>query len=122
MKDQILVTYAKQYEIEGGQKGTTVQYFFLDAMGNFQKIDENGQQNAKVSLSHEARNKMPMIPGIYDGVFEMTVGSDRKPVLKLMDVEFIGRANISVDKDSPFYQQHEAMKSSGQDDKGKGGK
>lgn len=39
------------------------------------------------------------MPGIYDGTFEMTVGSDGKPVLKLVDVDFVDAAVISP-KDS----------------------
>ena len=119
MKDRILITYAKQYQIENGTTGTTVQYFFLDKTGSFLKVDESGQQNAKVSLSYDSRNKMNLIPGIYEGEFEMTIGSDRKPILKLVDVELIGSAIIKADPDSPFAKQHEAMAAADQDAKGK---
>ena len=43
---------------------------------------------------------MSYVPGIYDGTFEMTVGSDGKPVLKLVDVDFVAPAVISLKDDS----------------------
>lgn len=107
---KIIITFAKQYQMDDGTRGTTTQYFFLDDEGVFQKSDENGQQNAKVSLSYDCYDKLTAIPGAYEGTFEMTTGSDRKPVLKLVDVEYIGGAIMKWDKDSAFSKQHQAVK------------
>jgi hypothetical protein len=46
-------------------------------------------------MTPEMENKISYIPGIYDGKFEMAVGSDGKPVLKLVDIDFVGKAVIS---------------------------
>ena len=88
---KILVTFVNQYDVDGA-KGTTVNYFFLDDDGEFKsstdKVLPRGQQCAKVSLPYEDIDKFYAIPGIYEGTFEMAVGSDRKPVLKLVDVAY----------------------------------
>ena len=40
------------------------------------------------------RNKIVVAPGLYEGTFEMTVGSDGKPVNRLRDVAFISHLEI----------------------------
>lgn len=96
-KMPILITYAKSYEMEDENlKGCTVHYFFYGEDGSgitpihSVKNDEAvGYQRGKVSLPYEMRSKIPWAPAIYMGEFIMTVGSDGKPVMKLVDVEFV---------------------------------
>ena len=83
----ILVTYARQYDIDSNTRGTTVNYFFLTDDGTFLH-DEDGQQNAKVSMAYNDRDIFKQIPGVYEGVFSMTIGSDRKPTLRLTGAEY----------------------------------
>lgn len=59
----------------------------------------SGTRRGKSFLSEDKLHKVSYVPGIYDGTFEMTVGSDGKPVLKLVDVDFVDAAVISP-KDS----------------------
>ena len=86
---KILVTFVNQYDVDG-VKGTTVNYFFLDEDGEMKSVAgavlPKGQQCAKVSLPYDSADKITFVPGVYEGTFEMAVGSDRKPVLKLVDV------------------------------------
>lgn len=60
----------------------------------------SGTRRGKSFLKADKVHKVSYVPGIYDGTFEMTVGSDGKPVLKLTDVDFVSPALISM-KDSP---------------------
>lgn len=87
-KSLILVTYARQYDIDGSTKGCSVNYYFLNERGEFMRTDADGQQNAKVSMQFEDRDKFTEIPAVYEGTFSMTIGSDRKPTLRLTDVKF----------------------------------
>ena len=47
-------------------------------------------------LPPELIHKISYIPGIYDGTFEMTIGSNGKPTLKLTDLNFVGKASITL--------------------------
>lgn len=87
-KSLILVTYARQYEIDGNTRGCSVNYYFLNERGEFLRSDADGQQNAKVSMQFDDRSKFEEIPGVYEGTFSMAIGSDRKPTLRLTDVAF----------------------------------
>lgn len=98
---RILVTYAKTYDMpaEPGRdamRGCTVHYFFLGQDGSeFAPYNEwdtalaVGYQRGKVSLDYPFRAKIPVAPGIYDGEFVMAVGSDGKPVARLVDLKFV---------------------------------
>ncbi len=96
-KALILVTYAKQYSIDENTRGTSVNYYFLDENGGFLRQDEDGQQNAKVSMSYDDRSNFPVVPAVYEGGFTMTIGSDRKPVLKLTSVHFKAPVHIHME-------------------------
>ena len=82
---KILVTFVNQYDVEG-TRGTSVNYFFLDEDGEFKTIAgavlPKGQQCAKASLPYDFAEKITYVPGVYEGAFEMAVGSDRKPSVR----------------------------------------
>lgn len=102
----ILLTYAAVYDMpaEPGRdamKGCTVNYFFLGETGRaFAPVHERsvdkpvGFQRNKVSMDYSIKAKIPCAPGIYEGTFGMTTGGDGKPILKLMDVDFIAEFNV----------------------------
>lgn len=101
---KIVVMFVNQYDVDGS-KGCSVNYYFVGEDGQV-AYDTTpsgpiGQQSAKVALSYDMRSKFPGVPGIYEGKFNMVVGSDRKPVLKLCDVDFIGRASVGIMDVSP---------------------
>ena len=56
----------------------------------------SGTRRGKSFLNPDKLHKVSYVPGIYDGTFEMTVDSKGKPVLKLLDVDFVGPAVISL--------------------------
>lgn len=99
-KVDILVLFANAYDMKDGEtgeriSGTTVHYLFWGTHGDaltrtvdFEGEKPVGYQRAKVSLPYEARKKLAVAPAIYEGSFTMAVGSDGKPVLKLVDVAY----------------------------------
>lgn len=98
-KVDVLVLFANAYDMKDDSgarvQGTTVHYLFWADQGSafsrqteFDNSKPVGYQRAKVSLPFDARNKIPVAPAIYEGTFSMTVGSDGKPVMKLVDVAY----------------------------------
>lgn len=80
--------------------GLSVEYYFYGNNGEMVQPrvsadGVSGTRRGKVFMTPEMENKISYIPGIYDGKFEMAVGSDGKPVLKLVDIDFVGKAVIS---------------------------
>lgn len=101
----ILILFANAYDMkdEGGNRvsGCSVHYLFWGGKGSaLVPVSENntdkavGYQRAKVSLPIEARAKITIAPAIYQGTFSMTVGSDGKPVMKLVDVAY--KCNVDM--------------------------
>ncbi len=100
-KMKILIIYASVYDMpaEAGRdamKGCIVQYFFFGENGEgLQMMEESnvdlpvGYQRNKVSMDYAMRAKIQIAPAIYDGTFKMVTGGDGKPVLKLVDVDFV---------------------------------
>ena len=81
--------------------GCSVHYMFwgedgevLASEAQFDPTQPVGVQRAKCSVDSVLRNKIVVAPGLYEGTFEMTVGSDGKPVNRLRDVAFISHLEI----------------------------
>lgn len=104
-KAKIVVLFASNYNMLNEKqeqiKGCSVRYLFWGEEG--EKLLEQsewdinkpvGIQVAKCSMDFDLRTKMPIAPALYEGTFEMVVGGDGKPVLKLRDVAYI--SNISI--------------------------
>lgn len=108
-KFKILLMYSGEINIEAtkdrdGVHGLSVEYYFYGSNGEMLQprisVDGiSGTRRGKVFMSPELVNKVSYIPGIYDGTFEMTVGSDGKPVLKLVDIDFVGKAAITCQEE-----------------------
>ena len=107
-KMKVLVMFAMELDIPADPKegrdalqGTSVEYFFYGENGVQVQpklcVDGTvGMRRGKSMLPPELIHKISYIPGIYDAQFEMTVDSKGKPSLKLVDLDFIGKANISL--------------------------
>lgn len=101
---RILVMYASPFDMitEDKEKltGCSVQYYFFgqegEELGYSSSTDGTGigYQRAKTTMRYEDFRKFQCVPGIYDGVFSMTVDSKGKANLKLDDLEFVGEANF----------------------------
>ena len=104
-KAKIVILFANLYDMkdEDGNKlaGCSVHYMFwgengevLASEAEFDPTKPVGIQRAKCSVDSVLRNKIVVAPGLYEGTFEMTVGSDGKPVNRLRDVAFISHLEI----------------------------
>ena len=115
-KAKIVILFANQYDMkdESGNKltGCSVHYLFwgedgeaLASEAEFDPTKPVGVQRAKCSVESVLRNKIVVAPGLYEGTFEMTTGSDGKPVNRLRDVAFISHLEIKPKPISGFYVQ-----------------
>ncbi len=108
MRTRILVTYMSSYDMrtDDGERrqGCSVQYLFYGENG--EELESNpvipgepaGWRTAKDSISIDCASKFAFVPGIYDADFRMRVGSDGKPVNRLIDVTYVGKPVITLEK------------------------
>lgn len=105
LKLEILVLFANSYDMkdEFGNRvaGCSVHYMFWGEAGSnliSQSVDDLskpvGIQRAKCSLDIGKRQNVMIAPAIYEGDFEMTVGSDGRPVPKLLDLHY--KCNVEM--------------------------
>lgn len=102
---RILVMAAMPYDIKNddgtGNSGITVEYYFFptdDALNStmFNMDGLTGYRRAKAALQTAVSQHLGSIPAVYDGSFEMTIGSDGKPKLALRDVNQIADIKFTV--------------------------
>jgi hypothetical protein len=108
-KFKVLLMYSGMINMEATKErnevhGLSVEYYFFGNNGEMvqPKISADGvsgTRRGKVFMTPDMQNKISFIPGIYDGTFEMSIGSDGKPVLKLVDIDFVGKAVISCSEE-----------------------
>lgn len=102
-KMRILVTFASVWKMDNGVTGMTLNYFMYGENGEMMisRVDNSGgavgQQRAKCSLEPSMREKITFVPGIYDAEMSFKVGSDGKPVMTVVDLDFVGRAQIRME-------------------------
>lgn len=95
MKQKIILLYSKEYSItdENTNKkieGITSYYLFSEDLKPVFGTDGSlGLRPAKANLGYGKLSKLSKVPAIYDGTFEMSVDANGKPMLKLVDVDFI---------------------------------
>lgn len=95
-KSDILVFFANAIDTVGedGSKirGCTIHYVFLNTMLSAQSeydiTKPVGMQRGKSWVDYNMRDKVRIAPAVYEGTFEMAVGSDGKPSLKLVDIAY----------------------------------
>lgn len=104
-KAKIVVLFANAYDMLDESKnkltGCSVHYLFWGENGEklFEQSEWDvskpvGVQRAKCSLDSSIRQKIVIAPALYEGDFELAVGGDGKPVLKLRDVAYISNIDI----------------------------
>lgn len=95
-KTDILVFFANAIDTvgeDGSQiKGCSIHYVFMNTLSSRAVVDDVrkpvGMQRGKSWMDYGMRSKVRIAPAIYEGTFEMAVGSDGKPSLKLVDIGY----------------------------------
>ena len=91
MEAQIILLYAAQYEVIDEKtgvrnRGVTCNYYF--------NVDLHAEDNTNGSMDYMLMAKIKTAPALYNAKFEMNIGSDGKPVLKIQDLEFISEISM----------------------------
>ncbi len=104
-KAKILVLFANCYDMVADGKqvaGCSVHYLFWGEHGEalleqseYDVSKPVGIQRAKVSMDSAMRIRVPVAPAIYEGTFETKVGSDGKPVLRLVDIAYYSNVRFA---------------------------
>lgn len=95
MKQRIILLFANQYSIKDEdtgelKEGITSNYYFntdLSAVSN--NNGAVGTRPAKGTIPIECFGKVKTAPALYDATFDMNIGSDGKPVLTIIDLDFV---------------------------------
>lgn len=104
-KCDIMIFFANAIDSRGEDgsqiKGCTVHYLFWgdDGVALVGQSEEDvtksvGMMRGKSWVEYELRNKIRIAPAIYEGSFIMTVNSEGKPALKLVDVAY--KSNVQM--------------------------
>ncbi len=112
MKMQIILLYAGQYDMtdDSGKRvqGTSVNYYFnTDLVAEDNVNGTKGTRPAKSSCEFQVMGKIKRAPALYDAEFSMSIGSDGKPVLKIIDLDYISDVQITPVPDSQFNAKQE---------------
>lgn len=105
---QIILLYAGQYDIpdeRGGKnnRGTSISYYFNTNLVAEDNVNgTKGTRPAKSTCDFNLMSKIVKAPALYDAAFEMSVGSDGKPVLKICDVDYVSDVEIIPVPNSQF--------------------
>ena len=105
MEMQIILLYAGQYQIvdeSSGEikQGVTCNYYFnTDLRAEDNKNGSKGTRPAKGSIDFELMKKIKSAPALYNAKFEMNIGSDGKPVLKILDLDYVSDIYIGAVSD-----------------------
>lgn len=109
MKQKIILLYANCWSMKDDNgnpmDGVSCNYYFnteLKAIGNAD--GSVGQRPAKCSLPTELFFKIKKAPAIYEATFDMSIGADGKPVLKIVDLEYIEEVMLT-----PISQQSDKL-------------
>lgn len=106
MTQKIVVLYAGQYAMvdektKQKNEGISVSYLYGDNLNsNLNPNGSLGQRPAKASLSPVCWASLTNVPGLYNGIFQMSIGSDGKPTLRLIDVQYESRVALTPVKES----------------------
>lgn len=100
MQSEIILLYAGQYQIVDEKtgsitQGVTCNYYFNTNLSAEDNVNgTKGTRPAKGNLDFLLMGKIVKAPALYMADFEMSIGSDMKPVLKIKDLEFLHEVQI----------------------------
>ena len=95
LKANIVLLFANQYDVMDEQtgersKGTSLSYYFSTGFDPIHNDDgSKGQRPAKSTSDYLLMGKVSSAPALYEATFEMSIGSNMKPVLKIVDLEYL---------------------------------
>lgn len=100
MKQKIILLFANYYKMVDERtgvvtEGITSNYYFnteLKPVGN--DNGAVGTRPAKGGIPLGLLGKITVAPAIYEATFDMSIGSDGKPVLKIADLEYVEDISI----------------------------
>lgn len=96
----IILLYAAQYEIVDERtgeikRGMTCNYYFNTDLAVEDNVNgSKGTRPAKSSCEFQVMAKVVKAPALYNADFDMSIGSDGKPVLKIVDLEYVDLVKI----------------------------
>lgn len=102
-KTDILIFFANAIDSKGDDgsqiKGCSVHFMFWEGVrAGVSEPDVNkpvGMQRGKSWMDYDMRNKIRIAPAIYEGTFRMSVNSDGKTTLNLIDVAY--KYNVKIE-------------------------
>lgn len=101
MKSNVVILYASQYSMkdENGRpmEGVSAAYIIGDNLAPV--MHPNGAlgcRPARGSLPLVCWSQLTKVPALYSGTFDMTVGSDGKAVMKLVDVQYVSEVYLDL--------------------------
>ena len=95
IQSEIILLYANQYDMTDEQtgertRGTSLSYYFNTGLEPIHNNDgSKGLRPAKSSSDWMLMSKIEKAPALYMATFEMSIGSNMKPVLKILDLEYM---------------------------------
>ena len=99
---KIILLYAAGYDMTDEQtgvrtRGTTISYIMNSDLKVIDNADgSKGMRPAKSSSDWMLMTKINRAPAYYNATFSMTVDSKGKPVLKILDVEYLQDVEVST--------------------------
>lgn len=101
-----IINYAKPYRVaEGGttNEGISINYLLTDSFRPFEDetIGAQGYKNSKASLPLSEGDSLVAVPGYYELICNMSIGSNNQPVLKPVKVSFLNYVDLVMSPELP---------------------
>lgn len=105
MKMRIILLFANAYQMAADDgrviEGVTCNYYFNTSLEAVNNVNGSvGTRPAKGNMPYETFLKVKKAPAIYDADFEMTVDKEGKPILKIIDVDYVGDVRFVLSSSS----------------------
>lgn len=100
IQSEIILLHASQYNVVDEQtgersSGTSISYYFNTGLDPVNNTDgSKGLRPAKCASDFGLMTKVLAAPALYLASFEMSIGSNMKPVLKICDLEYIDDVKV----------------------------
>lgn len=95
IQSEIILLHASQYDVVDDQtgersRGTSISYYFNTGLDPIANPDgSKGLRPAKCASDFGLMSKVLAAPALYLATFEMSIGSNMKPVLKICDLTYV---------------------------------